>query len=108
MPIEHPGVGEPRSAQRRALRRLLRSTWGQRFDNSRNDDLFYLPPEAFSNPDFQTGLRIFLSPDGKSARFFITEQGAVTRLSRSSTSNSPMDTDSAASDRRRCRRGLQV
>jgi putative drug exporter of the RND superfamily len=48
---------------------------GQSFDNSKNDDFFYLPPEAFGNPDFQTGLRMFLSPDGKSARFFITHQG---------------------------------
>jgi putative drug exporter of the RND superfamily len=48
---------------------------GQSFDTSKNDDFFYLPPEAFDNPDFQTGLRMFLSPDGKSARFFITHQG---------------------------------
>ncbi|QLL05863.1 RND family transporter [Mycobacterium vicinigordonae] len=48
---------------------------GQSFDASKNDDMFYLPPEAFDNPDFQTGLRMFLSPDGKSARFFITHQG---------------------------------
>jgi putative drug exporter of the RND superfamily len=48
---------------------------GQSFDASKNDDFFYLPPEAFGNPDFQTGLRMFLSPDGKSARFFITHQG---------------------------------
>nr|WP_157139261.1 MMPL family transporter [Mycobacterium xenopi] len=48
---------------------------GQSFDNSKNDDFFYLPPEAFGNPDFQTGLRMFLSPDGKSARFFVTHQG---------------------------------
>jgi RND superfamily putative drug exporter len=48
---------------------------GQSFDNSKNDDFFYLPPEAFGNPDFQTGLKMFLSPDGKSARFFITHQG---------------------------------
>jgi len=47
---------------------------GQSFDASKNDDFFYLPPEAFDNPDFQTGLRMFLSPDGKSARFFITHQ----------------------------------
>ncbi|OBH36039.1 hypothetical protein A5684_15015 [Mycobacterium intracellulare] len=47
---------------------------GQSFDQSKNDDFFYLPPEAFDNPDFQTGLRMFLSPDGKSARFFITHQ----------------------------------
>src|SRR6201996_2194380 len=48
---------------------------GQSFDKAQNDDMFYLPPEAFDNPDFQTGLRMFLSPDGKSARFFITHQG---------------------------------
>jgi putative drug exporter of the RND superfamily len=48
---------------------------GQSFDNSKNDDFFYLPPEAFDNPDFKTGLKMFLSPDGKSARFFITHQG---------------------------------
>jgi RND superfamily putative drug exporter len=48
---------------------------GQSFDNSKNDDFFYLPPEAFGNKDFQTGLKMFLSPDGKSARFFITHQG---------------------------------
>ncbi|ORB77780.1 RND family transporter [Mycobacterium timonense] len=48
---------------------------GQSFDASKNDDFCYLPPEAFDNPDFQTGLRMFLSPDGKSARFFITHQG---------------------------------
>jgi RND superfamily putative drug exporter len=48
---------------------------GQSFDQSKNDDMFYLPPEAFQNPDFQTGLRMFLSPDGKSARFFVTHQG---------------------------------
>ena len=47
---------------------------GQSFDAAKNDDMFYLPPEAFQNPDFQTGLRMFLSPDGKSARFFITHQ----------------------------------
>jgi len=45
---------------------------GQSFDEARNDDFFYLPPEAFDNSDFQTGLRQFMSPDGKSARFFIT------------------------------------
>ncbi|MGH3594513.1 MAG: MMPL family transporter, partial [Mycobacterium sp.] len=48
---------------------------GQSFDDSKNDDFFYLPAEAFDNKDFQTGLRLFMSPDGKSARFFITHQG---------------------------------
>ncbi len=44
---------------------------GEAFDSSRNDDFFYLPPEAFDNPDFQRGLRLFLSPDGKAARFIV-------------------------------------
>jgi putative drug exporter of the RND superfamily len=48
---------------------------GQSFDASRNDDFFYLPPEAFDNPEFIRGLKIFLSPDGKAARYFITQQG---------------------------------
>ncbi|BBZ65864.1 membrane protein [Mycolicibacterium insubricum] len=48
---------------------------GQTFDDAKNGDLFYLPPEAFDNPDFQVGLKQFLSPDGKSARFFITHEG---------------------------------
>ncbi len=47
---------------------------GQSFDDSKNDDFFYLPAEAWDNKDFQTGLRLFMSPDGKSARFFITHQ----------------------------------
>jgi RND superfamily putative drug exporter len=48
---------------------------GQAFDQAKNDDVFYLPPEAFTNPDFKRGLDMFLSPDGKSARMFITHQG---------------------------------
>ncbi len=35
---------------------------GRGFDASKNDDSFYLPPEVFSNPDFQRGLKLFLSP----------------------------------------------
>lgn len=45
---------------------------GQSFDTAKNGDLFYLPPEAFGNPDFQVGLKLFLSPDGRSARMFVT------------------------------------
>lgn len=48
------------------------SAMGQAFDSSKADDYFYLPPEAFDNPDFQRGLKLFLSPDGKAARFIIT------------------------------------
>ncbi|MGB3333256.1 MAG: MMPL family transporter [Mycobacterium sp.] len=45
---------------------------GRAFDASKADDYFYLPPEAFDNPDFQKGLKLFLSPDGKAARFIVT------------------------------------
>jgi RND superfamily putative drug exporter len=48
---------------------------GQAFDAAKNDDSFYLPPEAFDNPDFQRGLKMFLSPNGKAVRFFITHDG---------------------------------
>jgi len=47
---------------------------GAAFDGAKNDDLFFLPPEAFDNPDFKRGLVMFLSPDGKSARMFITHE----------------------------------
>jgi RND superfamily putative drug exporter len=47
---------------------------GAAFDGAKNDDLFFLPPEAFDNPDFKRGLAMFLSPDGKSARMFITHE----------------------------------
>ncbi len=48
---------------------------GQAFDASKNDDSFYLPPEVFSNPDFQRGLKMFVSPDGKAIRFIISHEG---------------------------------
>lgn len=48
---------------------------GQAFDGAKNDDFFYLPPEAFENPEFQRGLTMFLSPDGSAARFIITHKG---------------------------------
>ena len=48
---------------------------GQAFDAAKIDDFFYLPPEAFDNPDFQRGLKMFLSPDGKAARMIITHEG---------------------------------
>ena len=47
---------------------------GSAFDNAKNDDMFYLPPEAFTNPDFLRGIKMFMSPDGKSARMFITHE----------------------------------
>ena len=48
------------------------SAMGEAFDASKSGDYFYLPPEAFDNPDFQQGLKLFLSPDGHAARFIIT------------------------------------
>nr|WP_232425746.1 MMPL family transporter [Mycobacterium sp. JS623] len=48
---------------------------GQAFDTAKNDDTFYLPPEAFDNADFKRGLKLFLSPDGKAARMIITHEG---------------------------------
>jgi RND superfamily putative drug exporter len=48
---------------------------GQAFDNSKNDDSFYLPPEVFDNPDFKRGLKMFVSPDGKAVRFIISHEG---------------------------------
>ncbi|WP_431232784.1 RND family transporter [Mycolicibacterium psychrotolerans] len=45
---------------------------GEAFDASKSDDYFYLPPEVFANPDFQKGLKLFLSPDGKAARLIVT------------------------------------
>lgn len=48
---------------------------GQAFDAAKNDDSFYLPPDVFSNPEFQRGLKLFLSPDGHAARMIITHDG---------------------------------
>jgi RND superfamily putative drug exporter len=45
---------------------------GAAFDASKTDDSFYVPPEVFSNAEFQRGLKLFLSPDGKAARMIIT------------------------------------
>jgi RND superfamily putative drug exporter len=64
---------------------------GQAFDAARNDDSFYLPPEVFTNPDFQRAMKSFLSPDGKAARFIISERGdpaapaAIARIDRINT-----------------------
>jgi putative drug exporter of the RND superfamily len=48
---------------------------GKDFDAARTDDSFYLPHEVFSNPDFQRVMKLFLSPDGKAARFMISHKG---------------------------------
>jgi putative drug exporter of the RND superfamily len=48
---------------------------GQAYDAAKNDDSFYLPPEAFDNPEFKRGMKLFLSPDGKAARMIISHEG---------------------------------
>jgi putative drug exporter of the RND superfamily len=48
---------------------------GQAFDAAKIDDSFYLPPEAFDNPEFQRGLKLFFSPDGKATQMIITHEG---------------------------------
>ncbi|HME75698.1 MAG TPA: RND family transporter [Mycobacterium sp.] len=47
---------------------------GHDFDAAKTDDSFYLPREVFSNPDFQRVEKLFLSPDGKAARFIISHK----------------------------------
>ena len=47
---------------------------GTDFDAAKSDDFFYLPREVFDNPDFQRVVKLFLSPDGKAARFIITHR----------------------------------
>jgi RND superfamily putative drug exporter len=48
---------------------------GQAFDAAKIDDSFYLPPEAFDNPEFKRGLKLFFSPDGKATQMIITHDG---------------------------------
>ena len=47
---------------------------GQAFDAAKNDDSFYLPPEVFENEEFKRGMKMFISPDGKSVRFIIAHE----------------------------------
>src|SRR5262249_40912762 len=44
---------------------------GHAFDEAKNDDSFYLPPEVFNNAAFKRAMTAFLSPDGHAARFII-------------------------------------
>ncbi|WP_099038933.1 RND family transporter [Mycobacterium neglectum] len=52
------------------------SVMGSAYDESNNDDSFFLPPEVFENEDFKKAMDSFLSPDGKAARFIISHRGA--------------------------------
>ena len=48
---------------------------GDAFDAAKNDDTFYLPPEAFRSPDFARGLKQFISPNGHAVRLIISHEG---------------------------------
>lgn len=48
---------------------------GEAFNEARNDDSFYLPPEAFENEEFKRGMEMFLSPNGHAVRFMVTHEG---------------------------------
>ncbi|OBF31934.1 hypothetical protein A5719_29545 [Mycolicibacterium peregrinum] len=48
---------------------------GTAFNDAKNDDTFYLPPETFNNADFKRGMKSFISPDGKAVRFIISHEG---------------------------------
>jgi RND superfamily putative drug exporter len=47
----------------------------QAFDNAKNDDFFFLPPDALNTPDFKVGMNFFMTPDGKGARIVIYHTG---------------------------------
>jgi putative drug exporter of the RND superfamily len=45
------------------------------FDNAKNDDFFFLPPDALKTDDFQVGRHFFVTKDGKGARFIVFHHG---------------------------------
>ena len=50
------------------------SAMGDAFNDSHNDDTFYLPPEIFDNKDFKRGMENFISPNGHAVRFIISHE----------------------------------
>ncbi len=49
---------------------------GQAYDQSRNEDSFYLPPGIINDSEaFKRVEKVFLSPDGKDARMLISQKG---------------------------------
>jgi RND superfamily putative drug exporter len=50
------------------------SAMGDAFNDSHNDDTFYLPPEIFDNKDFKRGMDSFISPNGHAVRFIISHE----------------------------------
>jgi RND superfamily putative drug exporter len=51
------------------------SAMGQAFDAAKNDDSFYLPPEAMQTEAFKRVMTLYLSPDGKDARMTVSDRG---------------------------------
>jgi putative drug exporter of the RND superfamily len=70
---EHSTI-DPQLTQLDELSRQMMDL-GYAFDSSKNDEFFYLPPDAFSNPSFRIDLRFFVSPDGKAARYMVFHDG---------------------------------
>ncbi|EFV13322.1 RND family transporter [Segniliparus rugosus] len=64
----------PSLTQMKALGKQMQDL-GRAFDESQNDEFFYMPPESFDSPDFQVGLYYLVSPDGKAARVIIFHDG---------------------------------
>jgi len=51
------------------------SAMGDAFNDSWNDDTFYLPPEIFDNEDFKKGMENFISPNGHAVRMIVQHEG---------------------------------
>jgi len=51
------------------------SAMGDAFNDSWNDDTFYLPPEVFENEEFKQGMKNFISPNGHAVRMIISHEG---------------------------------
>jgi RND superfamily putative drug exporter len=51
------------------------SAMGDAFNNSWNDDTFYLPPEIFDNEEFKRGMDSFISPNGHAVRMIVSHEG---------------------------------
>ncbi|MFA5708777.1 RND family transporter [Mycolicibacterium sp.] len=64
------GLQDQMAAQQEGQTAMTRA-----FNDAKNDDTFYLPPEIFDNEDFKRGMESFISPDGKSVRFIISHDG---------------------------------
>ena len=47
----------------------------QAFDNAKNDDFFFLPPESLNTENFKVGLGFFMTRDGKGTRLMIFHNG---------------------------------